>query len=134
VTWCCVVVLAVLGRAMVVGGGGRRLCMAATVGHAGDTGTLGRRGERWWWWWWWTKVMVEEERLWLSTLHIPRIPFWRNSIWVIPGTIPAEFVFRSKFRRNFLSIWQVPLPNLIPPEFQELPGFCRIPAGISGGQ
>jgi hypothetical protein len=48
------------------------------------------------------------------------------------------------FRRNLnsvrnsarivLPIWQVPLPNLIPPEFRELPGFRQIPAGISGGQ
>ena len=27
------------------------------------------------------------------------------------------------------SLWQAPLPNLIPLEFQELPGFCQILAG-----
>jgi hypothetical protein len=32
------------------------------------------------------------------------------------------------------SIWLVPLPNLIPPEFPESSNSGRIPAGISGGQ
>jgi hypothetical protein len=49
---------------------------------------------------------------------------------ILSRVIPA-------FRRNLnsvqnsagivLSIWQVPLPNLIPPEFRELPGFRQIP-------
>ena len=48
------------------------------------------------------------------------VEFRQHSFRVIPGTIS--------------SIWQAPLPNLIPPEFWELPGFRWIPAGISGGQ
>jgi hypothetical protein len=58
------------------------------------------------------------------------------------GRIPSRVI--PAFRRNLnsiqrsagivLSIWQVPLPKLIPPEFREFCGFRRIPAGISGGQ
>jgi hypothetical protein len=36
----------------------------------------------------------------LGTLQIPRILFQHNSTQVIPGTILAEFEFRSKFRWN----------------------------------
>jgi hypothetical protein len=36
----------------------------------------------------------------LGTLQIPQILFWLNSVWVIPGTIPAEFEFHSRFCQN----------------------------------
>jgi hypothetical protein len=77
-------------------------------------------------------VVVEEQRCWA----LYRFRGFRS------GGIPSRVI--PAFRRNLnsvqnsagivLSIWQVPLPNLIPPEFRELPGFRRIPAGISGGQ
>jgi hypothetical protein len=67
----------------------------------------------------------------LCTLQILQIPFQRNSVWVIPGTILAEFEFRSKFRRNGFT-------NLAGPSAKfdscGIPGIARIPAGISGGQ
>ena len=57
--------------------------------------------------------------------------------------IPSRW-FQEPFQQNLnsvqnsiriiWSIWQAPLPNLIPTEFWESPGFRQIPAGISGGQ
>jgi hypothetical protein len=83
----------------------------------------------------------------LSTLHLLRIPFRHNSVRVIPGTIPAEFECHSKFRRNFFINLAGPSAKIdssgilgiawIPPDCLDstgLPGFHRIPAGISGGQ
>ena len=49
-------------------------------------------------------------------------PFWWNSNSVQES---AGIV---------LIIWQVLGTKLIPLEFQEFPRFCRIPAGINGGQ
>ena len=59
------------------------------------------------------------------------VSFRQYSFRVIPGTIPAEFEFYSKFRRNRLI-------NLAGPwaKFDSIgiPGIARIPARISGGQ
>ena len=58
----------------------------------------------------------------------------------IGSPIPVTEPFRQNLNavqnsaRIISSIWQAPLPNLIPLELWELPGFHRIPAGISGGQ
>jgi hypothetical protein len=52
---------------------------------------------------WGGRMFVKRRRsIWtlLGTPHIPRIPFRRNSVRVIPGTILAEFEFCSQFRRN----------------------------------
>ena len=45
------------------------------------------------------------------------------SSWVIPGTHWRNSVQNST--GIIWSIWQGPLPNLITPEFQELPGFWQ---------
>jgi hypothetical protein len=67
----------------------------------------------------------------LGTPHIPQIPFRRNSVRVIPGTIPAEFEFRSKFRRNCFINLAGPSAKF---DSSGIPGIAWIPAGISGGQ
>jgi hypothetical protein len=60
----------------------------------------------------------------LSTLHIPRIPFWHNSVRVIPGTIPAEFECHSKFRRNFFINLAGPSAKI---DSSGILGIARIP-------
>jgi hypothetical protein len=119
-----------------------------TVGDAGDAGTLDGGGERWWRLW--TKVMVEEEQhlylfmmpkssvgkrlhsIWTSwsTLWIPRNPFRCNSV-DRDSCIPAEFEFRSKFRRNHFINLAGPSAKI---DSCRILGMIRIPAGISGGQ
>jgi hypothetical protein len=94
-------------------------------------------------------VLVDEQSICLLTMSKSSVGVCRHSIWTPytfrgfhSGAIPSRGI--PAFRRNLnsvqnsagilLSIWQVPLQKLIPLEFQELPGFRRIPAGISGGQ
>jgi hypothetical protein len=60
----------------------------------------------------------------VGTLQIPRIPFRHNSVRVIPGTIPAEFEFRSKFRRNCFINLAGPSAKF---DSTGIPGIARIP-------
>jgi hypothetical protein len=50
---------------------------------------------------------------------------------VIPGTIPEEFEFYSKFHRNCVINFAGPYAKI---DSSRIPGIARIPAGISGGQ
>jgi len=84
-------------------------------------------------------VVVEEEGIdGLTMLDLGIV----DSVPLIPG--PFLLCDPEPFQQNVnsvphsagivLSIWQATVPKLIPMEFRELTGFCRIPAGISGGQ
>jgi hypothetical protein len=61
---------------------------------------------------------------------VPAHP-WYHSVHVIPGTIPAEFEFRLKFRWNCFTNLAGPSAKF---DSSGIPGIARIPAGISGGQ
>jgi hypothetical protein len=60
----------------------------------------------------------------LCTLQIPQILFWRYSIRVIPGTIPAKFEFHSKFHRNCFINLAGPSAKF---DSTGIPGIAHIP-------
>jgi hypothetical protein len=71
-------------------------------------------------------VGKHQHSIWMSlgTLQIPWIPFQHNSIQVIPGTIPAEFEFCSKFRRNCFINLAGPSAKF---DSTGIPGIAQIP-------
>ena len=127
---------------------GRCLCYASWLVVAiGDSGERGG-------WASWTMVVVEKE--WSCLLMKPKsiIGKHRRLIWtlstnidsarilfrlvpgihsfrVIPGTIPVEFEFHSKFRQNHWINLAGPSAKF---DSSGIQGIARIPAGISGGQ
>jgi hypothetical protein len=60
----------------------------------------------------------------LCTLQILQILFQRNSIWVIPGTILAEFEFCSKFCWNCFTNLAGPSAKF---DSSGIPGIAWIP-------
>jgi hypothetical protein len=91
-------------------------------------------------------VVVDEQSVCLLTMSKSSVGKCQRSIWTPytfcgfrSGAIPSRGI--PAFQQNlnsvqnsagiFLSIWQVPLPKLISPEFRELPGFRRESVGDS---
>jgi len=129
------------------GGYGWRMWMVVANGDSDDNVMVAMRQQ-----WWggsggWASsmvvvVVVEEEENdnwwcpnWVSANANTR--FGSVVGWIPFLVIPCAFRPCDSWNHStgiVLSIWQVPVPKLIPLEFRELPGFCRIPAGISGGQ
>src|SRR6266700_2466677 len=64
--------------------------------------------------------------IYLNIVNNTNNPFRTDSVPVIPVCIPGICRFRWVFRRNGITIWLAPVPNLIPPEFPE----STIPAGF----